>query len=66
MKAALRNGGPESLNIDTTNGDVYLGWATFPFYYKSALRYDGVVLYFATRPGAGFDFRIRRARNQTA
>jgi hypothetical protein len=56
MKAALRKGGPESLNIYTTNGDVYLGWATFPFYYKFAPSYDGVVLYFATLPGTGFEF----------
>jgi hypothetical protein len=56
MKAALRDGGPESLNIYTTNGDVYLGWATFPFYYKFAPSYDGVVLYYATLPGTGFEF----------
>jgi hypothetical protein len=56
MKAALREGGPESLNIYTTYGDVYLGWATFPAYYKFAPSYDGVVLYFATLPGTGFNF----------
>jgi len=56
MKAALRRGGPESLNIYTTNGDVYLGWATLPFYYRFSPSYDGVVLYFATLPGTGFEF----------
>ena len=44
MKAALRQGGPESLNIYTTDGDVYLGWATFPFFYKFFPSYDGVVV----------------------
>ena len=58
MKAALRQGGPESLNIYTTNGDVYLGWATLPFYYKFAPGYDGVVLYWATLPGTGFEFPV--------
>jgi hypothetical protein len=53
MKAALRRGGPESLNIYTTNGDVYLGWATFPAYYKLAPSYDGVVLWWAALPGTG-------------
>lgn len=56
MKAALRRGGPESLNIYTTLGDIYLGWATFPKYYKSDPLYDGVVLYYATLPGTGFEF----------
>jgi hypothetical protein len=56
MKAALRDGGPESLNIYTTNGDVYLGWATFPFFYKFAPSYDGVVLYYETLPGTKFEF----------
>jgi hypothetical protein len=53
MKNALRKGGPETLNIYTTNGDVYLGWATFPLYYKFAPRFDGVVLWWAALPGTG-------------
>ena len=53
MKAALRRGGPESLNIYTTNGDVYLGWATPAFYYKFGPSYDGVVLWWAALPGTG-------------
>jgi len=56
MKAALRQGGPEALNIYTTNGDIYLGWATFPIYYNRYPAYDGVVLYWATLPGTGFNF----------
>jgi hypothetical protein len=53
MKAALRQGGPEALNIYTTNGDVYLGWATPAFYYKFFPAYDGVVLWWAALPGTG-------------
>jgi hypothetical protein len=53
MKAALRRGGPDALNIYTTNGDVYLGWATFPFYYNFNPAYDGVVLWWAALPGTG-------------
>jgi hypothetical protein len=53
MKNALRRGGPEALNIYTTNGDVYLGWATPAFYYKFFPSYDGVVLWWAALPGTG-------------
>ena len=53
MKAALRRGGPDTLNIYTTNGDVYLGWATLAFYYKFFPSYDGVVLWWAALPGTG-------------
>ena len=53
MKNTLRKGGPETLNIYTTNGDVYLGWATLPFYYKFFPKFDGVVLWWATLPGTG-------------
>jgi len=53
MKNALRKGGPETLNIYTNNGDVYLGWATLPFYYKFGPSYDGVVLWWASLPGTG-------------
>jgi hypothetical protein len=55
MKAALRKGGPESLNIYTTGGDVYLGWATLPFFYKFGPGYDGVVLWWAALPGTGLE-----------
>lgn len=55
MKAALRKGGPETLNIYTTNGDIYLGWATLPFYYKFGPSYDGVVLYWAALPNTGLE-----------
>lgn len=54
MKNALRQGGPESLNIYTTNGDIYLGWATPAQDYKREPSYDGVVLYWAAMPGTGF------------
>lgn len=54
MKSALRKGGPESLNIYTTSGDVYLGWATLAQDYKRSPSYDGVVLYWGSLPGAGF------------
>ena len=53
MKNTLRKGGPETLNIYTTNGDVYLGWATLPLYYKFSPKFDGVVLWWATLPGTG-------------
>lgn len=53
MKNTLRRGGPETLNIYTTNGDVYLGWATPAFYYKFFPKYDGVVVWWATLPGTG-------------
>ena len=53
MKNALRQGGPDSLNIYTTNGDIYLGWATLPFNYKFGPGYDGVVLWWAALPGTG-------------
>jgi hypothetical protein len=53
MKNALRKGGPETLNIYSTNGDIYLGWATPAFFYKFAPKYDGVVVWWATLPGTG-------------
>ena len=56
MKASLRQGGADDLNIYTTLGDIYLGWATFPKWYQAFGFYDGVVLYYATLPGTGFEF----------
>jgi hypothetical protein len=53
MKTALRKGGPETLNIYTTAGDGYLGWATPAWYYRFFPKFDGVVLWWAAMPGTG-------------
>lgn len=51
MKAALRQGGMESLNIYTgiTNGQMVYGWSTFPTATFSTR--DGVVIQYETLPG---------------
>ena len=52
MKAALRKGGKESLNIYTGNiGGGLLGWATFPSDYSKAPLKDGVVMLNQSMPG---------------
>jgi hypothetical protein len=50
-KDALRRGGPEALNIYTTNGGGFLGWATFPKSYNGQPTQDGVVIYYVSLPG---------------
>jgi hypothetical protein len=52
MKAALRRGSADDLNIYSLNpGGGLLGWATFPWSYTSAPSQDGVVVLFSSLPG---------------
>lgn len=51
-KAALRKGGPETLNLYSANpGGGLLGWATFPAWYTKRPTQDGVVMLFSSVPG---------------
>jgi hypothetical protein len=52
-KLALRQGGRSALNVYTTDGGGYLGWATFPWDYDTDPVDDGVVIYHGTLPGGG-------------
>jgi hypothetical protein len=53
MKAALREGTADDLNVYITNagGGSLLGWATFPSDYQGAPSRDGVVLLHSSLPG---------------
>jgi len=51
MKNALHQGDAGALNIYTTSGGGYLGWATFPWNYSSNPSYDGVVVAYDSLPG---------------
>lgn len=54
MKTALHVGGANTLNFYVNNaGGVYLGWATFPFWYAGDPTQDGVVVLYSSLPGGG-------------
>jgi hypothetical protein len=54
MKNALRIGTADDLNLYTTGGGGYLGWATFPNEYATRPKMDGVIVYWATLPGSNY------------
>ena len=53
-KAATHVGDARTLNVWTTDGPSYLGFATFPSYYKRAPQLDGVVLDYKSFPGGAY------------
>jgi hypothetical protein len=53
-KAATHKGDARSLNIWTTDGPSYLGFATFPSWYKRSPQLDGVVLDYKSFYGGAY------------
>jgi hypothetical protein len=60
MKKALRIGGAGTLNVYTTSGGGFLGWAYFPSTYKTRPYLDGIVMDYRSMPGGpyGSDFSL--------
>lgn len=55
MKRALKLGGPGDMNVYTTSGNAYLGWAYYPSIVGSAQEYlDGVVIDYRSLPGGEY------------
>ncbi len=53
MKRALKQGGDNALNVYSTSGGAYLGWAYLPEITDTAQAYlDGIVIDWETVPGA--------------
>ena len=56
-KAATHVGGANVLNVWTTNGPSYLGFATFPSWYKRSPQLDGIVLDYQSFKGGAYGTR---------
>jgi pregnancy-associated plasma protein-A len=55
MKQALKLGGSADMNVYTTSGNAYLGWAYYPSIVGSSQEYlDGVVLDYRSLPGGPY------------
>jgi Pregnancy-associated plasma protein-A len=54
MKKALRVGGANTLNVYTTSGAGFLGWAYFPSVYKTRPYLDGIVMDYRSMPGGPY------------
>ena len=57
MKQALKTGGDGDLNVYTTSGGAYLGWAYLPEITDTAQAYlDGIVIDWRTLPGVSDEY----------
>jgi hypothetical protein len=54
MKKALRRGGADTLNVYSTSGAGFLGWAYFPSTYDSREYIDGIVIDYRSMPGGEY------------
>jgi hypothetical protein len=58
MKQALKQGGDNALNVYSTSGGAYLGWAYLPSITNSNQAYlDGIVIDWQTVPGASTEYQ---------
>jgi hypothetical protein len=64
-KSATRVGGADVLNIWTTNGPGYLGYATFPSGYKTSPETDGIVLDYNSFKGGAYGTAFSLAKTGT-
>jgi hypothetical protein len=64
-KAATHRGDARTLNIWTTNGPGYLGFATFPSWYKRSPQLDGIVLDYNSFTGGAYGTNFSLAKTGT-
>jgi hypothetical protein len=64
-KAATHTGDARTLNIWTTNGPGYLGFATFPSWYKRSPQLDGIVLDYNSFSGGAYGSAFSLAKTGT-
>jgi Pregnancy-associated plasma protein-A len=64
-KAATHVGDARTLNVWTTNGPGYFGFATFPSMYKRVPQLDGIVLDYNTFPGGAYGERFSLGKTAT-
>jgi len=66
MKQALKQGGDNALNVYSTSGGAYLGWAYLPEITDTAQDYlDGIVISWETVPGASTTYAGRYDLGET-
>jgi hypothetical protein len=66
MKQALKTGGDNTLNVYSTSGGAYLGWAYLPEITDTAQAYlDGVVIDWRTMPGVSDAYEGRYDEGDT-